>query len=121
MLARCLDLPNGVKAQAVLPLGYADERVPESPRYGIETITFLENWNNRIENWDDVFMNYSKVFLPKLKHAAKKLVTTVSKKWSLVFSNLLDGKQKIFSSTFSKWFGCFENALFCSPAWFGEL
>ncbi len=47
---RLLTIPDDVIVQAIVPLGYPDEKVPAPLRFTLENVTFIESWNNRIKD-----------------------------------------------------------------------
>jgi len=50
MLKRDLGVPDNVIIAGVIPLGYADEKVPVPPRLTLENVTFLGEWGNRVND-----------------------------------------------------------------------
>lgn len=50
LLKRALGVPANVIIHAVLPLGYADEKVPMPWRLSLENVTFIGSWGNRIKD-----------------------------------------------------------------------
>jgi len=49
-IRRILNLPEHVNVQAIMTLGYADEKPAMPPKYRIEHIMFFEKWWGRIES-----------------------------------------------------------------------
>lgn len=57
-LSRLLDIPEQIRPQAIVTVGYPDEK-PEMPkRYTLENITFLDKWGNRIKDIGFVLKDY---------------------------------------------------------------
>jgi nitroreductase len=57
MLARAVNIPENIRPQAVLPLGYPDEIVPTPMHYTLEALCFLEGYGSRIVNIKRVLQN----------------------------------------------------------------
>lgn len=52
MIARALGLPENIRAEVVIPIGYADEQVPVPPRLPInEGLVFLDTWGNSFDDF----------------------------------------------------------------------
>ena len=49
-IRRITNLPEHVNVQAIITIGYADEKPPMPPKYRIEHIMFFEKWWGRIES-----------------------------------------------------------------------
>jgi nitroreductase len=49
-LKRLLNIPDSIIIQAVVPLGYADEKVPVPLRFTLENVTYIDSWGNRIKD-----------------------------------------------------------------------
>jgi len=50
ILRSVLNIPDGVLIQGILPIGYADEKVPMPVRLTIENVTYIGSWGNRIRD-----------------------------------------------------------------------
>lgn len=50
MVRRILEIPDSSVIQAILPIGYADEKVPAPPRPELDKVVFLESYGNRIKD-----------------------------------------------------------------------
>jgi nitroreductase len=84
MLKRTLNIPDDVRPQAIITLGYPAEKTRAPVRYRIEDIVFLETWMNRIKDINAYFgytsakvqkaISKSKEFFNKLGEIAKKKV-----------------------------------------------
>lgn len=48
MIKRTLNIPDPVRPQAIIPLGYPDEKPPSPPKKTVETCSYVEEWNRRI-------------------------------------------------------------------------
>lgn len=68
MLSRILALPDGTAPQAVIPVGFADEKPPAPPRYNLEILTFLGRWGRRTADMNWVLGHYS----PYVEEAVEK-------------------------------------------------
>jgi nitroreductase len=49
-IKRLFSIPDDVLVQAIVPLGYPDEKVPMPLRYTLENVTYIEAWGNRIKD-----------------------------------------------------------------------
>lgn len=47
---RLLNIPDDVIVHAIVPLGYADEKVPVPLRFTLENVTYIGAWGNRIKD-----------------------------------------------------------------------
>ncbi len=54
---RDLGIPDSVRVQAILPLGYPDEVVPTPMHFTLENVCYFEKYGNRVRNIDRVFQN----------------------------------------------------------------
>ncbi len=57
MLTRALNLPESVRPQAILPIGYPDEVVPAPTHYTLENVCYFESYGTRISNIERVLQN----------------------------------------------------------------
>ncbi len=57
MLRRVANIPEEVRPQAILPLGYPDEIVPAPTHYTLENVCYFEVYGSRIANMERVFQN----------------------------------------------------------------
>ena len=57
MLARTIGIPEDVRPQAVIPIGYPDEIVPAPTHYTLENVCYFESYGNRIINIERVLQN----------------------------------------------------------------
>ncbi|MBN2368745.1 nitroreductase family protein, partial [Candidatus Woesearchaeota archaeon] len=57
MLRRTLGIPEDVRPQAILPIGYPDEVVPAPTHYTLENVCFFEGYGSRIANIERVMQN----------------------------------------------------------------
>ncbi len=49
-IKRLFSIPESVIVQAIVPLGYPDEKVPMPLRLTLENVTYIEAWGNRIKD-----------------------------------------------------------------------
>ena len=89
MVRRVLHIPENVRPQAILPIGYPDEEVPEPPNYTAEDVTFFEKYGNKVAFFDKVLVNFNvagktiergKRFVDKLKGATKRIVEDMKRR-----------------------------------------
>lgn len=80
MLRQALSVPQDVEPQAVVCVGYADEKPPVPPRYELENVVFLERYGNRVRDvamfMEDYAVHVQKA-VSKLKGFVGKLVRKV--------------------------------------------
>lgn len=79
---RILGIPDNVRPQAVVPIGYPAEKVPAPMQFQLENIVFVENWGNKVKDMDAVLGYTSAVFrdiVGKGKKAAKKIKKRIKK------------------------------------------
>ncbi len=57
ILSRVLSIPENVRPQAIIPIGYPDEIVPTPMHYTLESLCFLESYGSRIVNIKRVLQN----------------------------------------------------------------
>ena len=57
MLRRVLNIPEDIRPQAILPIGYPDEVVPAPMHYTLENVCFFESYGSRIVNIERVLQN----------------------------------------------------------------
>ncbi len=49
-ITKILGIPEGIRPQAVIPIGYAARAPKEPPEYKLETVSYIEKWDSKIEN-----------------------------------------------------------------------
>jgi len=47
MLREVIDAPKEVVPQVVIPLGYADEKVPKTAKYEVRDLTYFDTWDQK--------------------------------------------------------------------------
>jgi len=57
MLRRAIGIPENVRPQAILPIGYPDEIVPAPTHYSLENVCFFESYGNKVANLERVMQN----------------------------------------------------------------
>ncbi len=75
MIKRTLSLPDHVRPQAIIPVGYSSEKPAKKLLQSIESMTYFEKWYNRIEDWDEAFYMWSGI----MKKHADKILSKVKK------------------------------------------
>ena len=78
-IKRLLDIPDRIIINAVVPLGYADEKVPVPLRFTLENVTYIESWGNRIKDLA-AYMEWYGEHVQKAVKAGKKLVKELVRK-----------------------------------------
>jgi len=71
MLSTALGIPDNARAQAILTIGYPDEKPPEPAEFPLEFVCFLERYGNRIENIGIWFKDYSEVIKKGLDNTSE--------------------------------------------------
>ncbi|MBU0756946.1 MAG: nitroreductase family protein [Nanoarchaeota archaeon] len=85
MIRRQLSIPDSIRAQAILPIGYPDEVVPAPFHFTLENVCYFETYNSRVVNIDrvfqtkDVFGRISKE-LKTITEIGKKAAEGIAKK-----------------------------------------
>ena len=91
MIKRTFGIPDEVRPQAIIALGYADEKVPVPPKYPIEIVFYFNRWRGRIEDVDK-YLGYTSVKIAqgveKGKELAKKAGASLSEKGRALASKL---------------------------------
>jgi len=72
-IRRSFEIPDNIIVQAVVPIGYADEKVPVPLRFTLENCTFIESWGNRIKDIA-AYMEWYGEHVQKAIQKGKKLV-----------------------------------------------
>ncbi|NTV24060.1 MAG: nitroreductase family protein [Nanoarchaeota archaeon] len=57
MLRRVVNIPEEIRPQAVIPIGYPDEVVPAPTHYMLENVCFFESYGSRVKNIERVLQN----------------------------------------------------------------
>ena len=70
-LRRELNIPGNISPQAVIPLGYPDEKVPIPPRKTLFSHVFIERYGSRVKDMDAALGYWSGVTERKVKEAKK--------------------------------------------------
>jgi len=78
-LSSVLGTPDYIRPQAVIPIGYAGEKVPAPMQYQLENLAFIESWGNKIADMDS-YMGYSSAAVLDLIEKGKKFVKKIKKK-----------------------------------------
>lgn len=79
---RLLDIPDSVMVQAVIPIGYADEKVPVPLRFTLENLIYIDSWGNRIKDlaaYMGWYGEHIQKTLKKGKEMVKKFVRRLQK------------------------------------------
>ena len=71
-LKKILGIPDYIRPQNIITLGYAEQREPKAGRYRIYDMVFLESWENRIKDLNWVIKDYSVTINKKAAEKAKK-------------------------------------------------
>ena len=92
MVNSILGAPASVRPQAMVPIGYADEK-PEMPRrHRLVDLVYINNWKGKIVNIDLLFDDYSEVVRRKMAEAKE----TAMEKGPVIGKELAaKGKKKI--------------------------
>ncbi len=84
VLKRVLGIPEDVRPQAILPIGFPDEIVPAPSHFTMENVCYFEKYGNRISNLERVMQNplvFDKVggFIGGIVNAAKDVINKKKK------------------------------------------
>ncbi len=72
-IKRLLSIPDDVIVQAIVPLGYPDEKVPMPLRFTLDNVTYIESWGNRIKDLA-AYMEWYGEHVQKAVQKGKELV-----------------------------------------------
>ncbi len=76
LLKNAVGIPDGIMPEAVLILGYPDEKPAAPLKFGIETMIYINSWGNKYLHLTDVWGDYSRgvdAALKKAKEIASKI------------------------------------------------
>lgn len=74
---RTLEIPKYANVEAILPIGYPNEKPPEPMHYSLETTTFFEKFGNKIKDIDAVLWNFN--IIGNAKKIARNNIEKVKK------------------------------------------
>ncbi len=75
---RALNMPEGVTPQAIITIGYADEKPDMPPRVGLEHVAYLERWAGKGVDWRA--KGYKSVVIQETIEDAKKALKRAGRK-----------------------------------------
>ncbi len=78
-IKRMFEIPDDVVVQAIVPLGYPDEKVPMPLRFTMENVTFIGSWGNRIKDIA-AYMEWYGEHVQKAIQKGKQLVKEFARK-----------------------------------------
>jgi len=78
-IKRLFNIPDSIIVQAIVPLGYADERVPAPLRFTLENVTYIESWANRIKDLA-AYMEWYGEHVQKAVQKGKEMVKQFARK-----------------------------------------
>jgi nitroreductase len=78
MLSRTLGIPDDVRPQAILPIGYPDEKPPKPMKLDLADFTYKEGYGNKIDSMDDYLKN--RYYLEKAIDKSKGFISKLKKK-----------------------------------------
>lgn len=84
MIKRTLGIPEYVRPQGVLTIGYPDERVPTPLKFKITDITFFNKWSSKIKDFGIASREWS----PSIAKAVKKRKEIFDEKGSKVMGHV---------------------------------
>ncbi len=95
VVSRVLSIPDYARPQAIIIIGYSDEKPKEPVRYPLTTVTFIEKYGNRIKDMASVMHDYSVVMERNLKKGKAMFEKTGKKTGSLLTQKGKDLAEKI--------------------------
>jgi len=95
VVSRVLNIPDHARPQAIITIGYSDEKPKEPVRYPLTTVTFLEKYGNRIKDMAAVMHDYSLVIERNLRKGKAVFEKTSKKTGSLLTEKGKDLAKKI--------------------------
>lgn len=84
VVSRVLNIPDYARPQAIITIGYSDEKPKEPIRYPLTTVAFLEKYGNRIKDMAAVLRDYSVIMERNLKKGKAIFEKTGKKTGSLL-------------------------------------
>jgi nitroreductase len=69
MLNSVIGAPESVRPQAIIPIGYSDDKPTMPKRHRLVDIVYINSWKGKIVNVDLLFDDFSNVFRKKLMEA----------------------------------------------------
>jgi len=84
VVSRVLNIPDYVRPQAIITIGYSDEKPKIPQRFPLTTVTFLEKYGNRIKDMPSVMHDYSLIMERNLKKGKAIFESTGKKTGSLL-------------------------------------
>lgn len=79
MAKRCLNIPDDVVIQGMLPVGYPGEKVPQPNRFTLENCVYIGSWGNRIKDLA-AYMEWYGEHVQKAIQKGKKMVQEFARK-----------------------------------------
>ncbi|MBR9692039.1 hypothetical protein GOV06_04595 [Candidatus Woesearchaeota archaeon] len=79
MLGKAVRLPEGVRAQIVITLGFPAEKVAEPAKYPLENVTYFNGWRGKIRDVPH-YMGYHSIKVQHGLHKGKAAIKKQSKK-----------------------------------------
>lgn len=79
MVKRLLKIPEEVRPQAIIAIGYPKEIPPKPPKMPLESLVYFNEWRNRLRDPAKYMRDLSVVARRKLKSAQESLSSVVEK------------------------------------------
>jgi nitroreductase len=73
MIKRCLGIPESMRPQAVIAVGYGDETPRKKLLSSIESLVYFEKFGARVESWDEAFYEWSGIMKDKARYILNKV------------------------------------------------
>lgn len=89
MLKRILNVPDEVRPQTIITVGYSDEEPPRKILHTLESMTYFEGYGGRVEDWDEAFYEWSGM----MKKQADKIIEKVKKGSKSLKEKILNKKE----------------------------
>lgn len=87
MIKRVVSIPEHARPTGVIAVGYSDEILPEKRLLSIESMTYFDQYENRVADFDEAFYNWSGIIrknsqrlLRKMKKGSNNLRETIKEK-----------------------------------------
>jgi len=74
MVGKVVGLPDEVRAQIVVTLGYPAEEIAEPAKYPIENVCYFNRWRGKVRDVPDYMWDYSVVMEREAKKGKAKLI-----------------------------------------------
>ncbi len=76
MVNTVLNAPSSARPQAIIPIGYTDQKIDMPKRYPLVDLVYINNWKGKVVNLDLLFDDFSEVARKKIVEAKDAVAET---------------------------------------------